>query len=140
MVDINYLAVIVAALASVVVGFAWYGFLFQKPWMREMGFTMDSMKSMSMTPMRATLMQFVASLVTGVVLTVLIAWGKTYYPEVSALKAGVHTALWVWLGFYAPMTLGAVLWEGKSYKLWFINASNWLVTLLVMGMILSLWY
>jgi len=44
-----------------------------------------------------------------------------------------------WLGLVVPVSLGIVLWEGKSWKLWFINASSYLVTLLAMGIILGLW-
>lgn len=46
---------------------------------------------------------------------------------------------WNWLGFVAPVTLGAVLWEGKHWKLWFLNNGYYLVTLLLMGAVLALW-
>lgn len=34
---------------------------------------------------------------------------------------------------------GVVLWEGKSWKLWFLNNAYHLVVLTVMGVILALW-
>jgi hypothetical protein len=37
------------------------------------------------------------------------------------------------------MLFGSVAREGKSWKLFAINASYWLIALLVMGMILALW-
>ena len=40
---INYLAVVLAALAAMVIGFVWYGPLFGKQWMALMGFTPQSM-------------------------------------------------------------------------------------------------
>jgi len=43
------------------------------------------------------------------------------------------------LGFIVPVTVGVVLWENKSWKLWCINSSNYLVTLLIMSVILALW-
>ena len=46
---------------------------------------------------------------------------------------------WNWLGFVAPVTLGSVLWEGKSPKLWVLNNGYYLVSLIVMGVILALW-
>ena len=37
--SLNYLAVLVAALTSIILGFLWYSpLLFAKPWMREMGY------------------------------------------------------------------------------------------------------
>jgi hypothetical protein len=57
----------------------------------------------------------------------------------SGVVAGLEAALWSWLGFVAPVSLGAVLWDGKPWKLWFINAGYFLATLLVMGLILGYW-
>jgi|GEM_PF-3896784 len=54
-VTINYWAVLGAGVAAVLIGFLWYGALFQKPWMRLMGFTFESMKAMKMTPMAANI-------------------------------------------------------------------------------------
>ena len=50
-VSINYLAVLVAAIASIVLGFVWYGPLFGKTWTQLMGFDkkkMDDMKKKGM--------------------------------------------------------------------------------------------
>ena len=44
-VEINYLAVLVAGVAAVAVGFLWYGpLLFAKPWMKLMGHTKETME------------------------------------------------------------------------------------------------
>ena len=34
---------------------------------------------------------------------------------------------------------GAFCWDGKSWKLWFINSGYYLVSLLLMGSLLSVW-
>jgi hypothetical protein len=40
--NLNLLAVLVAAISTMVVGFLWYSpILFAKPWMREMGYDPD---------------------------------------------------------------------------------------------------
>jgi hypothetical protein len=49
------------------------------------------------------------------------------------------TGFWVWLGFFAPLQSDEVLWGGKPWKLFFINTSYRLVSLLAMGLILALW-
>jgi hypothetical protein len=142
-IDINYWAVIVAAIASIVIGSLWYGKLFMKPWMEMMGFTPESMERMSMTSKKAYIIQIVASLVMALVLAKLIDIKVVYAlinsTDFSALKVGLSTGFLVWLGFVVPTSLSIVLWEGKPWKLWFINSSNYLVTLLVMGAILSVW-
>ena len=137
-VNVNYLAIVVAAVASMVVGFVWYGVLFKKRWMSLMGLTSDSMANMKMTANQAYMWQFVASLVMAYVLAHSILFANAYL-NVGAIQAGVMVGFWNWFGFVAPVTIGIVLWENKPWTLWFLNVSNYLVSLIVMGVILSLW-
>jgi hypothetical protein len=50
--------------------------------------------------------------------------------------SAADVAFWIWAGFVAPILLGSFLWESKPFTLYLINASYWLVTLLVMSVIL----
>lgn len=59
-----------------------------------------------------------------------IAWGV--YDWIGAVQLG----FWSWAGFVAPTMLGIVLWDQKPLRLYFINASYWLVTLVVMAVVL----
>ena len=138
MVDINYWAVLVAAIASMVVGFLWYGVFFKKPWMEMMGITSEGMSGGKMTANKAYAIQFVASLVMAYILSHTLTFAMAYL-NTDGVNAGITTGFWNWLGFVVPVTLGIVLWENKSWKLWMINASHYLVSLVVMGVILSLW-
>ena len=140
MVPINYLAVLVSAVAAMVLGFLWYGPIFGKFWIKEMGWSeasIEEAKKKGMTMQYAV--QAVGALVMAFVLAHFIILGVAYYPAVTPLKAGLHTALWNWLGFIVPVTVGVVLWEGKSWRLWSLNAGYYLVMLCVMGVILALW-
>src|SRR3989344_4191809 len=137
-VNVNYLAIVVAAVASMVVGFVWYGVLFKNRWMSLMGITSDSMANMKMTANQAYIWQFVASLVMAYVLAHSLLFANAYL-NVGAIQAGVMVGFWNWFGFVAPVTIGIVLWENKPWTLWFLNVSNYLVSLIVMGVILSLW-
>ncbi|RJQ13442.1 DUF1761 domain-containing protein [Candidatus Parcubacteria bacterium] len=138
MVPINFWAVLGAAIASMVVGMLWYGPLFGKQWMAMMGITKESMQTMKMTPKSAMTGGFVASLVMSYVLAHSLVFAEAYLGT-SGVSAGLSTGFWNWLGFVAPVTLGVVLWEGKPWKLWFLNGSYYLVSLLVMGVILAVW-
>lgn len=51
--------------------------------------------------------------------------------------AGISAGFWNWLGFIAPVMLGMVIWEGKSWKLWSLQSGYYLVSLIVQGIILA---
>jgi len=47
--EFNFLTTAIAALIPLIMGFIWYGpMLFQKAWMKEMGFTEESLKGGNM--------------------------------------------------------------------------------------------
>jgi Protein of unknown function (DUF1761) len=138
-VPINYLAVAVAALANMFIGFVWYGPLFGKTWMKLSGITPGEMDSAKASGMGKTyLLAFAGSLVMSYVLAHALVFAASYF-GMSGISAGLMSGFWNWLGFIAPVTLGAVLWEGKTWTLWLLMNGYYLVTLLVMGTILSLW-
>ncbi len=130
----NYWAVLVAALSSMVVGTLWYGPVFGKAWMRMTGLTKESMKTMALKPAQAMGLGLVNSLIMAYVLG--------YFA--SALgAAGVVEALvlafWIWIGFVASAQISGFLWEGKSFTLFLLNTSYSLVTYGIMAAILVLW-
>ena len=138
-VPINYAAVLVAALASQVIGFVWYGPLFGKTWMKLSGVTPDKIDAAKASGMGKTyLLAALGSLVMSYVLAHALIFAAAYF-KMNGLSAGLMSGFWNWLGFIAPVTLGAVLWEGKPWALWALLNSYYLVSLLVMGVILSLW-
>jgi hypothetical protein len=139
MVDVNYLAVLASAIASMVIGALWYGPLFGKQWIAMMGWTEEQMNSAKAKGMgKSYALMFVGSLLMAYVLSHAIIFASDYL-AIFGLSAGLTAGFWNWLGFIAPVTLGSVLWENKSWKLWMLNNAYYLVTLLVMGSILSLW-
>ena len=141
MIPINYLAVVASAVAAMVVGFLWYGPLFGKSWSKLMGWgdmTPEKMKEMQKKAMPAYAVNMVGAFLMAFALAHNLIFGSAYL-NMYGIAAGFQAAFWNWLGFVAPVTLGAVLWEGKPLKLWYINASYYLVVLLAMGTILALW-
>lgn len=138
-VPINYISVVGAAVASMVLGFLWYGPLFGKKWIALMGFTQEQMSAAKKKGMtKSYAFMAVGSLVMAYVLAHALVFASAYM-QVSGAMAGLLVGFWNWLGFIAPVTLGSVLWEGKSPKLWVLNNGYYLVSLLVMGVILALW-
>ena len=133
-ISINYWAVLAAAVASMVLGFLWYGPLFGKVWIKLMNFDKKQMEQMKKKGMgKIYTLMVINTLVVSYILAHFIKYLGTTVPE------ALQTAFWLWLGFIATVMLGSVLWEGKSWKLYSINAAYWLVNLAVMSAILALW-
>jgi hypothetical protein len=136
-VAINWWAILVCMAAAVVVGFAWYGPLFGRAWMKETGIHMpEHGKTPSMT--KPILMSLVGAFFMAYTLNHGLVFGNAYL-NMSGIGAGLQGSFWYWLGFIVPPMLSFVAWEGKSWKLFFIQAGYWLALLLVMGGILAGW-
>ena len=135
MANVNITAVLVAAIASFVIGGLWYGPLFGKLWVKLSGFGKKELKAAKEKGVGMTyVLGFIATLVTAYVLAFFVD-----YTQATTINAGIQTGSWIWLGFVAPVLIGSVLWEGKPFKLFVLNAAHWLVSLGVMASILAVW-
>jgi hypothetical protein len=134
MIAINYFAIAAATLAAMVIGSLWYSpVLFGKVWMKARGISPKNMKGMSM-PMREMIIEALSSFITAYVLAILtLAFGAHSFRAIFLL------ALLVWIGFYVTAQLSEVLWEDRPFTLLVVNASQRLVTLLTVGLIVGLW-
>lgn len=133
--SVNIIAIILATLASIAIGFAWYGPLFGKVWAKEQGWSDSDMNKQKEKGMGASYgIMTVGSLVTSYIL----AQFTQLAGAVTAID-GASVGFWAWLGFAAPLLLSAVLWEGKSWRLYQINAGYQLVTMVVLGAIVAMW-
>lgn len=135
----NYLAVLVAAVATIALGFAWYGPLFGKPWMKLMGMDPSKMTKEAMKGMNKTYaLMAISTLVMTYVLAHTTEFAMTY-TKTYGWMGGLMSGFWTWLGFFAPVQLDEQLWGSKPWKLYFINTSYRLVSLVMMGIILAVW-
>jgi len=126
MYEVNTLGVIIAAVAGMIIGALWYGPLFGKVWVRLSNVNPDTMDKSKMG--LRYLGAFIGTLVMAYVLANVIE-GFAVEEFGDALEAGCT----MWFGFIAPVTLGGVLWGGKSFKLWLLDNAYYLVVLLVMA-------
>ncbi len=136
-VPINYLAVIIAAVANIVLGFIWYGPLLGKPWAKLSGINMDKRPASGIMA-RNMLIMIIGSFLMSWVLAHALIFGNAYL-HTSGASSGIMVGFFNWLGFVAPISIGVVLWENKSIKLWFINAGYYLISFCLMGVILAKW-
>ena len=135
-VHINYIAVLVASVVGFMLGGLWYSnVLFGKTWITLMGFTDQKMEDMKKQGLAKNYIAMaIGKLLMAFVLAYAIAHGG-----ITTMLHGAMKGFWVWLGFVAPVMMGSVLWEGKPVKLYVLNVSYYLVSLVVMGAILGLW-
>jgi len=130
-VPFNIWAVMVAALSTFLIGGLWYSpALFGKAWMRENGFTEESMKGANMTKI------FGLAFLLGIVAAINLAMFMG--PE----NDPVMGAMWGFLagfGWVATFVGTHYLFERRSLKLFLINAGYSIVALTVMGVILAAW-
>jgi len=135
MVHVNYLAVLVAAVAVFVLGWLWYSpLLFFKPWMRLRGMDPDAAMAGAKMPVGKLVIEFVRCLILACVIARLVA-----LLAVGSWMGAVHVGFFLWIGFPVVILTGSVLWENIPWKVAAIHAGDWLVKMLVVPIIVVLW-
>jgi len=129
--DLNWLAIVVAALSAFGLGGLWYSpVLFVKIWMKETGITEESAQSANMAKIfgLSFLLAMVAALLLGLFL------GKDAGGGVGALSGfliGLGT-IFTFLGI-------TYLFERRSFAHFLVNASYGVAALTLMGFIIGVW-
>ena len=131
MLRMNYLAVVVAAVAAFVASSVWYA-IFAKAWMELRGIDPATAADMGMPAWKA-LFVVVQSLVVAFMLAYFVM-----HLGVVDWKAAVRLGALVWV-FPAMILLGSVVHENVPLMLAAIHSGDWLVKLLLMTAILGVW-
>ncbi|MEP9374668.1 DUF1761 domain-containing protein [Mesorhizobium sp. KR1-2] len=128
---VNYLAILVAAIAAFAFGAVYYGAL-SKPWMKAARIDPTTAK---MSP---------ALFITNFFCELIMAWvlagvlGHLGAGEVT-LQNGLISGLFVWLGFIATTQAVNHRYQGFGWSLTIIDGLHWLGVTLIMGAILGWW-
>ncbi|MEK7185836.1 MAG: DUF1761 domain-containing protein [Patescibacteria group bacterium] len=137
MIEVNYLAIVIAGIVSMALGFIWYHpIVLGKPWMKEKGFTPESLKKSQKEMGKFYGVSFVVSLITAYVLAHVIVMSENYFHN-AMLMTGLMTAFWSWLGFMMPVQLNGTIFGDKNFKLFGIDTGYQLVSILAMGAVLG---
>jgi uncharacterized membrane protein len=129
--NLNWLAIIVAAVSAFILGGLWYSpLMFVKRWMKETGITEESTKNANMLKLFG--FSFILSFIASFFLAMFIGTGAGgAFGALAGFMAGFG---WV-LTF-----LGIIyLFESRSLALFLINAGYSVVSLTIMGFIIGVW-
>lgn len=136
-VSINFWAVLLAALSTMVVGAIWYTpKVFGDVWMKLSKVKLDA----SRDKRRATRLYigaFLVSVITAIVLASFAyiafqAWGGSFLADTLAI------AFLGWLGFTAARIYTHDAFENRRKKLTLLNVSHEFVTIMIMALIIGL--
>lgn len=133
-VDINYLAILVVFVISMVLGFLWYApFLFGKAWMRSMG------KSESELNKREGMMSAMAIMVVTALVAPYVMAHFVDYAQATTVSEGIVTALWLYVGFVVTVGASQFAFTRRSWKEFAISYGYQLVNFCIMGAVLASW-
>ncbi len=132
---VNYLAILIAAVAAWIAGAAWYMGL-GKVWMAALGITPEKMQEMKGQPGAFVpfVLAFAAELVMAWVLAGLLAH---LGPGQVTLRNGIISGAFCWLGFVITTMLVNNSFAHRDWRLLGIDGGHWLVVLLLMGAIIG---
>ncbi len=128
---VNYLAVVVATIAAVLIGIVYYGIA---------GFGERLARLNGMTPRTGppSPMQFAVGIVVGLVNAWVLALLSLNLGGTS-IADGVLLGVLVWLGCGATLKAAQVVFEGRSWNTWLISGVHDLLIQIAMAAIVTVW-
>jgi hypothetical protein len=126
--QVNFAAVLTAAVIQWVLGWLWYGVLFKKSWLELMGQKEGGNAGGVMV------LTFIANLILCFALVkIVILTGWMTFARGSLVGAVTG------LGFVAPPMFAQHIAEKQPFKLFGINALYWLIAMYFAGGVLAIW-
>lgn len=133
-VEVNWWAVVLATLSSMVIGWIWYSkSVFGKSWMKLVHKTDKDLEKAGWWPMVIAL---IASFVTAYILAHVTFLSHAFF-NYSFMQSALTTAFWLWLGLTAARMLVHDSFEGRPAKLTLMAVGYELVVLVVMALIIG---
>lgn len=136
-IELNWIAILLAGLSTMVVGSVWYGPLFGKLWEKLAKIKRDPNfggAKMAIMYIGAFLTSFITAIVmAAIVFVVYQFFGGNY------LLVSVATTAALWLGFTAARIHMHDSFEGRPKQLTSLTLSHEFVTLIIMAVIIGVW-
>lgn len=127
---LSYLAVITTGVIAFFLSIVWYSpLLFGKIWEQYRHAPNPSIPqwTMAFAPLRELIASFVLAKL--IIHINLFDWKRT-----------VGLMLMLWLAFHAVGMAGAILWDNMQWELGAVHAGDWLMKMVFMGIVLTIWH
>jgi hypothetical protein len=130
--EINYVAVVISMIVTVISGSLWYNpKTFFPIWWKAIG------KTKKDTPGKGNMgvvfgLVFVSSFIQPFLFAIILS---LFFPEGVTPLLGVQTAILLWFGLIAPTYLVNKLFAGHKLTAWVIEIGNHLVNFVIYGII-----
>lgn len=132
---INWLAVILAGLTSLVIGSIWYApAVFGKMWTKLAKVDESKLKKNGARPFVAAVL---LSFLTAFVIAHVAALTNAFF-EVEPLSAALSSAFWLWLGVAVTTVAVHDMFEARPWKLTFITVGHQFFLMIAMGLVIGL--
>lgn len=131
--ELNYLAIVVAAVAVFVVSTGWY-IVFGRQYAELRGLEPGAAAASQTPPPPKIAGELVRSLVVATVVA-----GLATLLGITDWTGAVQLGLALWVGFPVVLLAGSVMWDQVPWKLATIHAGDWLLKLLVISVIVGVW-
>ncbi len=126
--NLNWLAIIIAALSTFIIGGIWYS-VFEKPWMGANNFTQEDLKKRKMPLVFG--LSFFFSFIMSVNLAMFIGKEDLAFGTIAGFMTGFG-----WVAFAIAIIS---LFENRPLKYVLINGGYMIVSFTLMGAILGAW-
>jgi Protein of unknown function (DUF1761) len=128
--DVNFLAILAAAVASFLFGGLWYGVL-SKRWMAAANMTEQDVKSGSAMP-------FVISFIGGLIMAYVMSGLLWHVAKGNpSIRGAMISAAFIWLGFVITTLATNHAYQKQKRALTVIDGGHWLGVLLIQAIVLA---
>ena len=132
---INYLAVLIAALAGFGFGAVYYMSL-ARPWMNAIGWTPEEQAAHKKGELNPSKLPFVIAIVANVIMAWVLA-GLIAHMGPVTIRSGTITGAFSWLGFVITTLSVNYAFSTRKPVLTVIDGAHWLGVLVIMGAVIG---
>ncbi len=133
--SLNYIAIIAGVIINQLLGAAWYR-TWAKPWMADVGLTMEDMEAMKGTTMQW--FPYVVAIVMALVFTFVLALLIQGMNADNAAE-GLLLGILVGIGFTATSYATTYSFESRPFRLLLINIGYPIISYAIIGLLLAAW-
>lgn len=136
--SVNWIAVVLGAVANMLLGWAWYSpMLFGKKWAILIGSPMED--TAAWEARKAGMRKiYGVTFVAAIVMSFVMNW-LVQALNVFTVGDAIQTAVLLWLGLVGATSLSGILFEKRPVALWAINTGYTLVSFIIVSLIAIFW-